>query len=279
MFHVAKMGIEDLPFAVQLANTMNWNMTVADFEFMMKLEPQGCFVLFRNQERLGTCTSISFGRVGWIGNLIVKGGYRREGAGSLLVKHAINYLKNEGAETIGLYAYPHLSRFYENFGFKPDIEFLVLQGKTVSLLTEGTVRKAKKQDFPEIIDFDSQCFGANRKKLLEPILIDAGNLCYIATENEEIAGYVAAKVYGTMAEIGPLICHANHAEEATALLKTILNKLNGLVVSMCLPKKEYALLNVLHKAGFREDFSVVRMFLGSAVAKNCIYMAESLERG
>jgi len=278
MFHVAKMGIEDLPFAVQLANTMNWNMTAADFEFMMKLEPKGCFVLFRNQERLGICTSISFGRVGWIGNLIVKGGYRREGAGSLLVKHAINYLKNEGAETIGLYAYPHLIGFYENFGFKPDIDFLVLQGKPVFPLTEGATRKAKKQDVPEIIDFDSQCFGANRKKLLEPILLDAGNLCYIATENEEIVGYVAAKVYGTMAEVGPLMCHANHVE-AVALLNPLLNRLNGLVVSMCVPKKESALLNVLCKAGFREDFRVMRMFLGTAVAKNCIYIAESLERG
>jgi GNAT superfamily N-acetyltransferase len=279
MFHVEKMKLDDFSFAVQLANTMNWNMAVEDFEFMMKLEPQGCFVLFHSQERLGICTSVSFGRVGWFGNLVVKGGYRREGAGSLLVKNAIDYLKNKSVETIGLYAYPHLVSFYESFGFEPDIDFLVLQGKAGLLPTEGAVRKAKKQDVPEVIDFDSQCFGANRKKLLEPILLDTGNLCYIATENDGIAGYVAAKVYGTMAEVGPLICHANHVEAAVMLLKTILSGLNGLAVSMCIPKKEAVLLNMLSKAGFREDFCVARMFLGSAVAKNCIYMAESLERG
>jgi len=39
------------------------------------------------------------------------------------------------------------------------------------------------------------------------------------------------------------------------------------------------LLKVLSKVGFKEDFGVARMFLGPAVAKNCIYMAESLERG
>jgi len=279
MFHVEKMKADDFPFAVQLANTMNWNMTIEDFEFMMKLEPRGCFVLFHGSERLGICTSVSFGRVGWFGNLVVKGGYRREGAGSLLVKHAIDYLKNKGVETIGLYAYPHLIRFYESFGFEPDIDFLVLQGKAGLLPTEGIVRKAKKQDVPEVIDFDSQCFGANRKKLLKPILFDTGNLCYIATENDGIAGYVAAKVYGTMAEVGPLICHANHVEAAVMLLKTILSRLNGLLVSMCIPKNETALLNMLSKAGFREDFGVARMFLGLAVAKNCIYIAESLERG
>jgi GNAT superfamily N-acetyltransferase len=279
MFHVEKMQVDDFPFAVQLANTMNWNMAVEDFEFIMKLEPQGCFVLFHGSERLGICTSVSFGKVGWFGTLVVKGGYRREGAGSLLVKHAIDYLKNKGVETIGLYAYPHLIRFYESFDFKPDIDLLVLQGKTAFPPTEGKVRKAKKQDVPEVIDFDSQCFGANRKKLLEPILLDTCNLCYIATENNVIAGYVAAKVYDTMAEVGPLICHANRGEAAVMLLKTILSRLNGLAVSMCIPKKETALLNILSKAGFREDFRVARMFLGPAVAKNCIYIAESLERG
>ncbi|HUT16793.1 MAG TPA: GNAT family N-acetyltransferase [Acidobacteriota bacterium] len=273
------MQADDFPFAVQLANTMNWNMAVENFEFMVKLEPEGCFVLFHGQERLGICTSVSFGKVGWFGNLVVKGGYRREGAGSLLVKHTIDYLTNKGVETIGLYAYPHLISFYERFGFEPDIDFLVLQGKAVFLPTEGIVRKAKKQDVPEVIDFDSQCFGANRKKLLEPILLDTGNLCYISTENNEITGYVAAKVYDTMAEVGPLVCHANHVEAAVVLLKTILSRLNGLAVSMCIPKKETALLNMLSKAGFREDFRVARMFLGAAVAKDCIYMAESLERG
>jgi len=279
MFHVEKMQVDDFPFAVQLANTMNWNMAVEDFEFMMKLEPQGCFVLSCGSERSGICTSVSFGRVGWFGNLVVKGDYRREGVGSLLVKHAIDYLKNKGVETIGLYAYPHLIRFYESFGFEPDIDFLVLQGKAVFLPTEGIVRKAKKQDVPEVIDFDSQRFGVNRKKLLEPILLGTGNLCYISTENDGIAGYVAAKVYDTMAEVGPLICHANRVEAAVVLLKTILRRLNGLAVSMCIPKKETALLNMLSKAGFREDFCVARMFLGPAVAKNCIYIAESLERG
>ena len=279
MFHVKKMEVDDFSFAVQLANTMNWNMAVEDFEFMMKLEPQGCFVLFRGSERLGICTSVSFGEVGWFGNLIVKGDYRREGVGSLLVKHAIDYLKNRGVETIGLYAYQHLVKFYESFGFKPDIDFLVLQGKTAFPPTEGIVRKPKKQDVPEVIDFDSQCFEANRKKLLEPILLDTGNLCYISTENNEITGYVAAKVYDIMAEVGPLICHANRVEVAVMLLKTILSRLNGLDISMCIPKKETALLHMLSKAGFREDFRVARMFLGPAVAKNCIYIAESLERG
>jgi predicted N-acetyltransferase YhbS len=279
MFHVEKMQVSDFPFAVQLANTMNWNMTLEDFEFMVKLEPSGCFVQFRRQERVGIATSVGFGKVGWFGNFVVKEDYRGEGAGSILIKHAINYLKNNGVETIGLYAYPYLVKFYESFGFEPDTDFLVLQGKVSFPTAQEMQKAAEKKDIPEVIALDRRCFGADRRKLLEPILLSKGNLCYVSTENKEITGYVAAKVYDKIAEVGPLICMANRVKASRLLLKTILSRLNGFNVFLCIPKKETELLKILHKARVKEDFTVVRMLLGSPVAKNCIYTAESLERG
>jgi len=281
VFHVKGMKVEDFSFAVQLANTMDWNMALEDFEFMAKLEPRGCFVLFHGSERVGIATSVSFGKVGWFGNLVVKEDCRRSGAGALLVQSAVKYLKSTCAETIGLYAYPQLIAYYRQFGFKPDVDYLVLQGKAASLLTGETVQlqKARKQNIPALIDFDSHCFGACRRKLLEPILRDTGNLCYIAVDSHEITGYCTATVYAETAGVGPLICRQNRVDIAVALLRTILDKLRNLNVFTCVPTEETALLETLFKSGLRENFRVTRMFLGPAVAKNCIYMAESLERG
>ena len=279
MFHVEKMKTDDFPFAVQLANTMNWNMTEDDFKFMMNLEPQGCFVQFNGNQRIGIATTISFEKAGWFGNFILKEDARGKGAGTLLLKHAIDYLKSKDAETIGLYAYPQLVNFYQRFGFEPDSDFSVLKGKAAIPATQETFRETEKRDIPEVIELDGKCFGANRKKLLEQILLNEKNFCFVSTENNKIIGYVAAKVYGEMAEVGPLICHANHQEAAVLLLKRILNRLKGLDVFMYVPKKETLLLAMLREMGFEEDFRVVRMFLGPAIAKNCIYAAESLERG
>ena len=280
MFHVKKMEVDDFPFAVQLANTMNWNMTPQDFEFMTKLEPNGCFVLLHDHERSGIATSISYGKAGWFGNLVVKEKVRREGAGNLLTKHSVDYLKNKGVETIGLYAYPHLVKFYESFGFESDIEFLVLKGNAdVPFVAQEGVKAAKRQDIPEIIGFDNRCYGADRQKLLDAILLNTGNLCYLSTENDEVTGYIVAKVYGGVSEVGPLICRVNHEEEALLLLKTVLSRLSCLEIFMCIPEKETMLLKMMYDSGFQEDFRVVSMFLGPAVAKNCIYAAESLERG
>ncbi len=279
MFHVEKMEVADFPFAVQLANSMNWNMTIEDFEFMTKLEPNGCFVLFHNKERSGIVTSVSFGKAGWFGNLVVKEHFRSEGAGNLLTKHALRYLRITGVETIGIYAYKHLVNFYEKFGFESDIDFVVLKGKVKFSSKQTRLEEARKRDIPEIINFDRQWFGANRKKLLEAILLSSKNLCYISTENNKITGYVVAKVYGKTAEIGPLMCPPNHEEGAVILLANILHRLNGIEVFIYIPKKMAELLKMLTKAGFKENFRVVRMFLGSGVAQNCIYTAESLERG
>ncbi|MGW8289603.1 MAG: hypothetical protein ACWGNP_04955, partial [Candidatus Bathyarchaeia archaeon] len=202
------------------------------------------------------------------------------GAGKFLTKYAIDYLKNRGAESVGLYAYPQLIKFYESIGFKTDIDFLVLKGNAE---VPSTIQKegmaAERLDIPKIVDFDCRHFGANRQKLLEAVLLDKDNMCCVSTEYSEVIGYVAAKVDGRMAELGPLMCDLNREVEAVCLLEAILSRLNGLDVFVVIPKKEKKLLNVLYKAEFKEDFRIVRMFLGSAFADDCICIAESLERG
>ena len=217
--------------------------------------------------------------MGWFGNLIVKEEYRNKGAGSFLVKHAIDYLHGRGVETIGLYAYLNLIDFYNNSGFKQDETFAVLHAKSMALSTKEILPEIGKQNFQAIAEFDNQCFDGDRRKLLESVILAKGNLNYFASERDRVVGYVMAKVYENMAEVGPLVCQAKRLDIALRLLRTVLGKLTNLDVYLCLPIKETVLISTLLEIGFREDFSVARMFLGQTAAKNCIYMAESLERG
>jgi GNAT superfamily N-acetyltransferase len=278
MFNVKNMSTEDIPFAVRLANTMDWNLAEGDFKFMMKLEPKGCFVLFRDSERVGIVTTLSFGNTGWFGNLIVTEQHRKKGAGSLLASQAVNYLKHNNVETVGLYAYVERIPFYERLGFKYDSQFIVLSGNGFSSQIDSHIRKGGKADIQKIIDYDCSCLGFSRRKLLEPILLDSDNLCYIY-ENRGMAGYAIAKVYQGMAEAGPIMCHQGCSEIAIKLLKAVLNALNGLEVSMCIPKKHATLISILKQHGFSEKFSVARMFHGPPFSDSCVCLAESLERG
>jgi GNAT superfamily N-acetyltransferase len=273
------MKPEDFAFATELANTMDWNMAIEDFQFMASLEPGGCFVLLDTSEPIGIATCNSYGKIGWFGNLIVKKEYRAKGAGSLLVKHAIDFLHSKGVETIGLYAYPNLIGFYSNLGFRYDVDFSVLKSPALKAIYGKALNSVGKKYFQKIAEFDCICFGGERRKLLESIILEKGNLSYYVSNDEEVIGYVAATVYKAMAWVGPLVCQEGKVDTAVALLKEVLSKLTGLCVYVALPKKEVALATILSTAGFKEDFSVVRMFFGSNAVRNCIYLAESLERG
>jgi GNAT superfamily N-acetyltransferase len=273
------MSAEDFPFAVEATSQVGWNLSEGDFEFAMELEPDGCFILVDNSERIGIATTVNYGRIGWFGNLFVIKSHRKKGAGSLLVKHSIDYLRSRNVEIVGLYAYEERIPFYQRLGFTLDSEFTVLKGRGSSLSSDVNLREFKKADLQTILKLDSSCFGSSRKKLLEPILLDEGNLCYACAESRRIAGYLAVKVYGKMAEIGPLICEKQRGKVAVDLLKTALSKLQDFEVSMCVPKKEVAIVDMLMASGFKESFRVARMFLGHHATEECISLPESLERG
>ena len=279
MFKIRKMTPDDFKFAVRITDTMNWKMAPEDFEFMLKLEPQGCFVLLDDSEKIGIATTISYGKMGWFGNLIVTKAHRNKGAGSQLVKHAIKYLTSKKVETIGLYAYLDKIPFYRKLGFEYDSEFIVLKGKGFSSPTAANLRQAKKEDIQDIINLDKACFGTSRKKILEPILLDPNNASYIAIEDGRMLGYATAKPYEDTAELGPLVCKQGRSDIAINLLKANLNRLKRLDVYTCIRKRESAVLKMLMKSGFKENFRVARMFFKPRMIKDCIYAAESLERG
>jgi predicted N-acetyltransferase YhbS len=279
MFNIKVLSEPDYAFAVEIANTMEWNMATEDFEFMSSLEPNGCFLLLDDTKRVGIATCISYGKVGWFGNLIVKEEYRKRGAGSKLITHAINYMHNKGVETVGLYAYPHLLRFYSELGFRHDIDFSVLHTQNLPKVTAKTLPRIGKSELPAILKFDTHFFGGTRKKLLESIILDKNNTSCYVSEGGEILGYATATVYEKAAWLGPLICQQHRSDIAIALVKSILTELAAKCVYTVIPKKDTVISSIFLETGFNEVFFVSRMFLGKSSTKNCIYLTESLERG
>jgi GNAT superfamily N-acetyltransferase len=279
MFQVKTMRPTDYQYATELANTMNWNMTNEDFAFNNSLEPDGCFVLYENFKRLGIATCISYGKTGWFGNLIVNQDSRRKGAGSFLVRHALEFLRGKGVENVGLYAYPQLVDFYGKIGFKVDEDFSVLHAQDLKTIQEEALPEIGKPNIDAIARFDADCFGGDRKRLLHAILQSWGNLAYYVAEGKNVVGYITAKVYEGVAEVGPLACDSRRLDVALNLLKSSLSKLAHSEIYLYLPKHQTVLQNYLRSVGFKEEFYLTRMFLVRNLSKNCIYIAESLERG
>jgi predicted N-acetyltransferase YhbS len=279
MFKVKSLTRADFGFAAELANTMDWNTAAEDFIFMDSLEPGGSFLLMDDSKRIGIATCISYGKVGWFGNLIVEKTSRRKGAGRMLVQHALDYLHTKGVETVGLFAYPQLKEFYSHLGFKPDIDFALLHADKIFPVETAGAHKINETNLAKIAVFDSHFFGGDRTRLLESIVFDDSNAGYYVSDRGHVVGYVAATIYESMAWIGPLICVPSRYDVAGKLVSAVLSKVGGKSVFSVVAKSDVAMLGMLSSVGFKEEFAVSRMFLGISEAKNCIYLAESLERG
>jgi predicted GNAT family N-acyltransferase len=279
MFQVKVMTPTDYGFAVELANTMDWGMETEDFRFNQMLEPEGCLILFSNNEPVGIATCISFGKAGWFGNLIVKPEQRKHGAGRVLLEYAISHLKGKGVETVGLYAYQHLKEFYGKSGFKADKNLIVMHNENVQVSNLNPPKFETHPDFEALASFDRKFFGADRSRLLKSIIEEETNLCLVAMNGDNVDGYILVKAYKNMAEVGPLVCSANKPQVAVDLLKATLAKLEGSYVSVYLPENQTMLEQFLIEVGFKKTFSLSRMFLGTPKIQNSIHLAESLERG
>jgi GNAT superfamily N-acetyltransferase len=275
---VEKLSPDDYAFAVQLTDTMGWNLVAEDFEFMRTLEPDGCLVAFAGSTRLGLSTTISYGSVGWLGNVIVREDARSQGVGSFLVQRSIGYLRSKHVTTIGLYAYSERLPFYQRLGFHPSSTYKVLKGTKRRYPTRGAGCSVSGEALERVAAFDRVCFGAPREKLLMPIIRNPENLCYAAENAGTLIGFVVCKVYDGFAEIGPLECSSGRMEVACDLLSTVLHEVQG-DVSIFVPDEAQALLAALNQVGFREEFAVVTMYNGPPPRRPCVYTPESLERG
>jgi predicted N-acetyltransferase YhbS len=279
MFTARAMQPKDYGFAVALANTMDWHMAKEDFEFNSSLEPQGCLLLYDNSAPVGLATCLSYGKVGWFGNLIVSEQVRHRGAGSFLVNHAIEFLHQKGVQSIGLYAYPHLVDFYGKLGFKADVDFTYLHAANLPKAQADRLPELTAKDFSAIEAFDRKYFGGDRSRLLKVNFFSESSLAFFVSEEGKVVGYASANVYEGMAEVAPLVCKPGRFDVAHRLLNAILSQLGGSDVYLCLPKEPSPLTESLVRLGFKEEIAVKRMFHGINPIKNCIYLAESLERG
>ena len=280
MFRIRTLTQGDYSFAVQLANTMNWNMAPEDFQYMAALEPEGSLILEDDGKPVGVATCIGYGKVGWFGNLIVDPAYRKRGAGGMLVQYAVDYLHSKGVETVGLYAYPQLKDFYGKLGFTPDVDFALLHADSVAGIEGTGAHRIEADHLKKIAAFDSYYFGGDRSRLIASIVLEDGNAGYYISDRGHVVGYIAARIYESMAWIGPLVCDPSKKYEfAGRLLSSILAKVGGKSIYTVAPKTDAVLLDLLSSIGFKEEFTVTRMYNGKSAAKNCIYLAESLERG
>ena len=281
MTQIREMTENDFEHALRLTNLMRWDYSRRDFEWMIYFEPKGCFIATDGHKRIGITTTITHKNLGWIGNVVISPEYRHRDVGSELVDHAIEYLKSKSVDFVGLYSYPETSRFYSTLGFEEDEHFIELFGLGRPFSFEEC-RMMTHKDLEDVLELDSRCFGAYRKKILEKIFNGFRGFCWLTASNREVLGYIMGTESATGVEMGPWICDPQYAEKALSLLKAFLSSAKGMKISFGVMARNLELLNKLKELQFEIDFEVIRMFYKGkkpTMSKNFILAIGSLDRG
>jgi ribosomal protein S18 acetylase RimI-like enzyme len=256
---------EDIDFAYKLDVMEQWDHTRDDIKRVLGFEPNGCFIAEIGGEPVGHVFSISYGRLGWIGFLIVKTEYRRRGIGTLLMKRAIDYLLSRKANTIKLEAVPIMANLYRKLGFVDEFDslrFIRIGGK-ISSVSSHCVKLLKKREIAELAEFDAGYFGANRIRVLNGLYQDNPQLCFVSRNDSEIVGYAMCYEAESGHRIGPWVCNPENLQVARELLTKCIETIGrNEKLYIGVPAVNERSVEILRDLGFEQCSKSIRMYLG-----------------
>ena len=259
----------DIDSVYALCKKEQWNHSTKVIKRLFNIEPKGCFVAEVDGAFAGQVFSVSFGHVGWIGLMIVDERHRRKGVATTLMRKAVAYLLESGAETIKLEAVPDIRGLYRKLGFVDELDSLRYvgvsnkHGRTIA----SNIEPLATEDMEEVAEFDTKHFGVNRLRLLEELNKDHPENCFFSRISSQVIGYIMAYEMDRSYRIGPWVCDPEHPAVAQELFAKCLGTFEtGTLLYVGVPAVNATAGNILSEMGFKLVDKSIRMYLGPETA-------------
>lgn len=249
----------DFNFIIGLAALENIRYSKKDLKRIVDFEPEGCFIALDGERRLGIVTTITYGNVGWIGNLLVEKSTRRRGAGTKLVKEALEYMQKKDVKVPKLYCFPKRIPFYRRLGFKTEINMQVMNGKGKKIAF-SEVKQLSEDALHEMLILDKKIFGADRSRLLCKFYQEFPKNCFVAYYKKKLVGYIMANGSEDEYELGPWVCLPKYQNRyAEQLLRAGINSLDKKKIDLSTPLHNKMIENILVNYSLEKQGIAVRM--------------------
>jgi GNAT superfamily N-acetyltransferase len=211
----------DVPSAMELSTASKWNQTAEDWRRILRFSAKGCRCIEDAGKIVATTTLLPYEtRLAWIGMVLTRPEYRRQGLARRLMEDAISKAELDGIHTLKLDATDEGRPLYESLGFV--VENAVERWGRNEKFTEAERKRdveghanvshsSDGQISGNLFAQDALAFGASRRQLLE-VLFREGRC------NTTPHGYVLSRPGTTARYLGP--CVANSDAEANSLIGT-----------------------------------------------------------
>ncbi|MGH2445049.1 MAG: GNAT family N-acetyltransferase [Candidatus Limnocylindria bacterium] len=216
----------DLPAIAAMREAVGWAVHDWALEAVLRGPHACCLLAVDEADAIGAIGSgMAYGRLGFVGNMIVAEEHRRRGVGSAVLEEIIGFLEGNGCTRLELFATSDGRPLYARHGFDlagPSAMARVPRG--ISLPAQAAmVTEAGREAFDDLAAYDAPRFGGDRAPILEMMLTDPARPMLVARDGdgERIAGFAWVRPDAT--RIGPML--ADSPEVAGALLRVAFERL------------------------------------------------------
>ncbi len=262
----------DIKFAYEMTKIEGWNYVEKDIKRMFSYNPLGCFVAETDGKQVGHVFSVNYGKLGWVGLLIVRAEGRKKGVGTLLMKKAMNHLLTSGVETIRLEAVPAIATMYRKLGFVDEYDSLRFLGvnRKIDFATSSNVKLLKEEIIKEVVRFDAEYFGANRINVLNSLYHDHPKLCFVSYAESKLVGYIMCHKAEKGYRVGPWVCNPEDPQAARELLTKCMETIEeNAKLYVGVPAVNKKAVEILQNFGFEQYSKSIRMRFGKKLETEC----------
>jgi len=201
--------------------------------------------------------------VGWIGSVLTLPEFRGEGIGAKITQDTVQALREQGCQTVKLYATPEAISLYERVGFTGEAEFTVARGGQ---------RSGRDPDVDPLLDhldaalrLDREIFHGDRSTFLEAKAEQYTETSMAVVDDGELAGFGIARPGPELTELGPVVAREGDANVAQRLVDALLTRVPDQPVEVTYPSKGWAASSTFSCRGFVGVDQPVEMRIGPAV--------------
>ena len=206
MLSIRPFTADDISVGMRLKAQAGWNQLSADWERMLALQPDGCFVAVEEGMAVGTVMTCVFGGVGWIAMMLVDERLRGRGIGRSLMERALAFLDAQSVRSVRLDATPLGQPLYEKLGFTPQYSLSRYAGIPPGNLSRDEIAgviPAAAAHHEAIFALDRIVTKTDRRKLVSRLL--AEHPAFVAPLGSDVSGFLLCRPGSYAVQIGPCI--------------------------------------------------------------------------
>lgn len=264
------MTAADIPLGQRLVTQAQWNQVPGDWERMLAMQPEGCFVAEVDGTAVGTTVACLFEQIAWVAMVLVNESWRGQGIGTALVEHALNFCDAAGVCSVRLDATELGRPIYERLGFETQYALTRFAGRLPPahvFEVAARVSAAQPADYPRLMALDRKVTNTDRSKFLGRLFAESPANVRWMQQDQHVLGWMTVRRGRQAWQLGPCLAEA-HAGEV--LLKDAAARLGGESVYFDSPLENSQAIRWANSVGLSATRHFVRMYRGKPVNDHVI---------